>query len=332
MAEAVAPTPAAPAPNAPADAQAPADNTGAELAAKTKLKGGGAGKQVDELQRVERAKAADAAKAAVEAPTKRKYKQKVDGEEFEEELTDDEVIARLQKEKAWNKRQNELAKERRKLQDFYERNKKDPLSIVKEMYGVDPLELAQARLAEQYKKQFELQQLKPEDRIKAEYEEKLAAEQQKLKDMQAQIEAKEQEALEAKVLEETKSDFTAALESEGLPASWKALHEMAVVAKMALDNGLRLTSQQLAMEVRNRLESRDADLHKEVLGGLEGEALLKRFDPAVVKKIVQAVLAQQKASVKVPPAAPVKRDKPAATVIPAELKESQKRKMRLGIL
>lgn len=270
---------------------------------------------------------------APKPPSKRKYKLKVDGQEFEEELSDDDIAVRLQKEKAWNKRQNELAAERKKLEEFYSRGKKDPFAVMKEMFGVDGLTLAQQKLAEQYQLELKRQEMSPEERVREEYEAKLAEERAQREEIQRQIQEKEQAALEEQVFKDTESRFIAALEHEGLPKTYEALAEMAKVAKMAHEHGYELSDAQLAEEVRNRLEAHTDKLHKSVLSGLTGEALLKRFPEPVVKEIVKAVLARSKAAVTPPPSAPVKRAPvPKPRQEEAELTPGQRRKQRLGLL
>lgn len=270
--------------------------------------------------------------AKPQPPSKKKYRGKVDGEEYEEELSDDEVSVRLQKERAWRKRQNEFTSERKKLEQFYELGKKDPFAAAKELWGVDALELAQERLASQYKTELEQRNMKPEDRLKAEYEAKVKAAEEKAAALQQKMEEQEMQELEAKALETTQAEFTQALEAEGVPKSWKALAEMAHVAKLAHGEGYRLTPAQLASEVRNRLEARDNDLYNEVVGGLKGEALLKRFKPEVVKELVKAVLEQRKAATAVAPSAPVKREAAPKPSILEDLTPGQKRKRMMGII
>jgi hypothetical protein len=146
------------------------------------------------------------------------------------------------------------------------------------------------------------------------------------------MDAKETEALEAKALETTQAEFSEALQAEGLPKSWKALAEMAHVAKLAHQEGYRLTPAQLATEVRTRLETRDNALYDEVVGGLKGEDLLKRFKPEVVKELVRAVLAKQKQSKTLPPSAPVRRESAVKPVVSENLTPAQKRKALMGLI
>src|SRR5688572_3841920 len=81
--------------------------------------------------------------AKPQPPSEKKFKLKVDGQECEEELSDDELAVRLQKEHAWRKREGAFTSERKKLEQFYELGKKDPRTAAKELWGVDMLELAQ---------------------------------------------------------------------------------------------------------------------------------------------------------------------------------------------
>jgi hypothetical protein len=239
---------------------------------------------------------------------------------------------RLQKERAWRKREGAVTAERKKIQQFFELGKKDPRAAAKELWGVDVHELAQQQLAEQYQLELKNRNMSPEDKMKAEYEAKLEAAQAESEKYRTAMEAKETAAMEAEALETTKAEFTEALQAEGLPKTWKALGEMAHVAKLAQDHGYRLTPAQLATEVRNRIEARDNDLYNEVVGGLKGKDLLKRFKPEVVKEIVRAVLAEKKAATTQAPSAPVRRPAAVSPVVSAELTPAQKRKRLMGIL
>lgn len=300
---------------------------GLGLPAEVQAPKGGMSKQLEHLK----------PKAPVEppkpdAPAKHKFKFKVDGAESEEELTMDEIQVQLQKERAWRKRQNEVSAERKKFDAMRELGKKDPFAASKELFGVDAMELAQQRLAEQYQRELKMQQMSPEERLKTEYEDKFAAKQAEFEALKQQIAEKEQTELDTRVFQETEANFTKALNTEGLPKSYESLAEMAHVAKMALDAGYHLTPEQIAGEVRARLESREEKLHQSVLSGLKGEDLLKRFQAPVVKEIVRAVLSRQKAAAVPPPSAPVRRAPVQKQVEDAQLTPGQLRKRRLGLI
>ncbi len=244
---------------------------------------------------------------AVETPAqaaKRKYKQKVDGQEFEEELDDNEITARLQKGRAAEKRMQEAAQARKAFAEATEAWKKDPWTASKDL-GIDLEALAEERVAEKWRKKLEEGRLSPEEKAKRDYESQLQAAKQEAEQARKELSAKLEAEMDAKVFEETQSKFLSALQAEGVPKSYEAMKEMARLAKLNLKHGLDLTEAQLAAEVRNSLNGEKEKFHKGHLNVLDGDALLSHLGDPIVKKVVKAALAKMKAPVaQKPPEAP----------------------------
>jgi hypothetical protein len=81
------------------------------------------------------------------APTaaeKRKYQLKVDGQDIEEELSDDDIRVRLQKAHAVDKRFAEVANQRKQIEAALSQLKNDPAKALKEIAGLDLDEWAEA--------------------------------------------------------------------------------------------------------------------------------------------------------------------------------------------
>lgn len=256
---------------------------------------------------------------APKPPERRKYKLKVDGNELEEDLTDDEISVRLQKAVAAEKRMQEAAAIRKRWDTIVEFGKNDPIRAAKELWGADMSEIVQQRLADDYQRLRAEQAMTPEQKLQAEYEAKLQAAANEKAALEKQITDRQQAETDAKVLEQTKKDFVTALQAVGQDASYETLYEMAALAKLNLQQGLELTPAQMAEEVKTKVEGQREKLHKRVLGGLKGDRLLQHLGPEVTKEVIRATLEKQKgarAAAATPPPAkpkPVEVDKTPLT-------------------
>lgn len=222
--------------------------------------------------------AAEATEARKEAE-RRKYKLKIDGQEREEDLSDDEVSVRLQKALGAEKRMQEAAEYRKKFQAASEAIRSDPFAALKEAYGIDIEKLAEERLAQKYQEQL----LPENERKELEYKRQIEARDAQLKAIRDAEESKHQEAFNAKVLQETEAGFLTALQTSGLPQNYETLRMMAEVAKFNLEHGLELTPAQIAAEV----QSKASQTTQHVLKGLKGESLVKFLGPDVVKEVLR---------------------------------------------
>lgn len=113
----------------------------------------------------------EVAKAAKSA--KRKYKLKVDGEDFEEEFdasNEEEVVKALQLRKVANKRMGEKAQIEKDMRQLLEILKNDPDSVLQEL-GIDPDEHAKKRL----QRKLDEMQKSPEQKEKEKFEAELKA-------------------------------------------------------------------------------------------------------------------------------------------------------------
>lgn len=217
--------------------------------------------------------------AAIEAI--RNLTLKVDGKEIVEELPFDatpEMVEYLQKKlqlaAVSQKRMQEkaefekLAKSRESEMESFLNNLKDEsvLESVLAQLGHDPSKLAENILM----KEIEKAQLSPEQRelqeLKAEMERIKQAEESARKE----AELAQQRALEDKYAQDFDRDLNAAIDKFGLPSTPHIIREMSNLMRIALQNGLDASFEEVGQLVKEQ-----NDLHvREVLKGLDAETLM----------------------------------------------------------
>ena len=242
------------------------------------------------------------------APTpaeRRKYALKVDGQEIEEELTDDEIRVRLQKAHAVDKRFQEVASQRKQIEEALKTLKSDPAKALKEIAGLDLDEWAEKRIMERYQEAM----LPEAEREKAEMQRKLADYERQFEEQKTAAETAKQQAFEQQVFEQTEQEFLQAIDQMGYDKGFSRtvlLPMMADIAESALDYGVELTPSQMASEAGKRLEA----IHKRQVGGLKGDALLQFLGDDVVNEAIRAKLAKTKGATVTAPTPPPPVRKP----------------------
>ena len=246
--------------------------------------------------------------AAPKAPTqaeKRKYQLKVDGQDIEEELSDDDIRVRLQKSHAVDKRFAEVANQRKQIEAALSQLKNDPAKALKEIAGLDLDEWAEKRILERYQ-----EAMMPEaEREKAEMQRKLADYERQFEEQKTSAESAKQQAYEQQVFEKTEQDFIQAVETLGYDKGFSRtvlVPMMAEIAESALDYGVELTPSQMASEANKRLET----IHRRQVQGLKGEQLLKYLGDDVVTEAIRAKLAATRGSAAAPSTPPPAARKP----------------------
>ena len=247
--------------------------------------------------------------AAPKAPTaaeRRKYALKVDGQEIEEELTDDEIRVRLQKAHAVDKRFQEVASQRKQIEEALKTLKTDPAKALKEIAGLDLDEWAEKRIMERYQ-----ESMMPEaEREKVELQRKLAEYERQFEEQKTAAETSKREAYEQQVFEQTEQEFLQAIEQMGFEdkgfSRTVVLPMMAEIAEAALDYGVELTPAQMAAEANKRLET----IHRRQVQGLKGDALLKYLGEDVVNEAIRAKLAGVRGATAKAPTPPPPARKP----------------------
>lgn len=222
---------------------------------------------------------------------KRKYKYKVDGKEFEEELSDDDVRQHLSMSKAANKRFQEAATIKKQSEQLIRMLRENPEAVLDNpqiMGNKKFREIAEAYLV----KQLDEQMLTPEQRQQRDMEQKLRQYEQAEKQRKAQVEAEHMQKLEAHYMQDIESKIISGLNTQGIPKTPRTVKLMAELMSKNLQYGLDLEPQQLAEMVK---QDYLADI-QELFGATEADALLNLLGDNVSNKIRQADLKKLKAS------------------------------------
>jgi hypothetical protein len=258
------------------------------------------------------------APAAPTAAEKRRYALKVDGQDIEEELSDDDIRVRLQKSHAVDKRFAEVANQRKQIEAALSQLKNDPAKALKEIAGLDLDEWAEKRILERYQEAM----LPEAEREKAEMQKKLADYERQFEEQKTAAESAKQQAYEQQVFEKTEQEFIQAVETLGYDKGFSRtvlVPMMAEIAESALDYGVELTPSQMASEANKRLET----IHRRQVQGLKGEQLLRYLGDDVVTEAIRAKLAATRGpsaapSTPPPPARKPTTEAPRKPMTPAE--------------
>lgn len=217
---------------------------------------------------------------------RKKYQFKVHGEDIEEDLSEEEVKVRLQKEHASRKVWNESAQIKKAAQQLIEDLRRDPWAVLQDpAFGVNLEELAEQRLAEKYKAEL----MTEEQRKAYELEKQVKQYQEQDERRKQQAKSERQKQMEAQVYAQEEKRFLTAAEKHGLSKDMHTLAAMAEVALLNHEYGIELNEDQLAMEVLAREEKPLARIK-----ALKGDALLNKLGPDVVNEILRAKVAEFK--------------------------------------
>lgn len=328
MSEVATAAPSAPSTPAPSSTPAPVASSSAPSKAPASAKAEGTAPSKPSLgDQVGKKPEPAALEKPVEAMTqaeKRKFKLKVDGEEFEEELSDDDIRIRLQKDKAADKRLQEAAGERKKLAaalDFLRKNPKEALK----QFGHDFDKLAQEHIAQLYNRET----MDPAERERQDLQEKLKTYEQKEAERTKTEETQKQQAHREKVWSEMQEGFVQALDKVGYDkgfAKSTLLPIMADVQEAALEAGVDLSPDEVAHETTKRLEV----IHKKQMASLKGEALMKYLGDDAVNDIIHTKIRMAGLSPNAPAPAPAAPKEIAPE--PRVKSEKQYRNALLGVV
>lgn len=294
----VAATPSAPPPSAPAPSKAPTPVQNLGTSTPQPSKGNTQGNTAPSGKpdpSVPNSKLHEPDAPAKETPAqaevrkeieRRKYKLKIDGQEREEELSDDEVAVRLQKGAAADKRMQESAELRKQVNQLIEHLKANPFEALKH-FDVDVLALAQEKLAQQYQEST----LPPHEIEKLKLQRELDAERAKWKTLEDEKLEAETKATNEREYQQLYRTFDSALQKLSVPVNQTTLRLMAQTMKDAEANDLELTPEQLAAEVDAQVGGWTSSYLKD----LKGETLVKRLGPEVVREVLRTEVARVKA-------------------------------------
>lgn len=265
-----------------------------------------------------------------EAPKKnsRKFKLKVDGKEFEEEvnLDDDEYLTRhFQLAKASQKRMQEYSQLQKDVADFVKELKENPRKVLSDPnIGVDIKEFAamilEEEIANSQKSPEQLAKEKLEGRLK-ELEDERKAEKEEFKRQEFQ-------RLQQQAHDDYDRQISAALETTDLPKSPYIVKKVADYMLLALQNGVDASPADVLPLVRDEMVN---DL-KEMFGVMPDEVIESIVGKDVITRIRKKSIAKAKAQGT--PPAPLKsglKDTGTSTKKEEEVKKKMSFKEFLGV-
>jgi hypothetical protein len=210
-----------------------------------------------------------------------KRKLKVYGKDEEVDYSEEDIVRELQKGRALQAKQKEWRDGQAKAQRLFELAQSNPEAFLREL-GQDPDQWASKRLAQK----AQLGAMTDEERALHEAKQKLAhyeaKEKQQAEEQQKTEKAQKQQALVAN----NSKKFMEGLEKVGLPKSYETLYLMAETQKLAMDDGIEYTPEELAKETEHRVDQ----FTERYLGSLDGKALAKKLGPKRVQSILEASL------------------------------------------
>lgn len=264
----------------------------------------------------------------------RKLKLKVNGKEVE--MDEPEVLRRAQLAEAADQKFQEAAKTRKQMEEFVRQLKSDPLSILTNPeLGIDFKGLAEQYLGQELQRELmtpeqrELEELREFRRAQEE-----AAEQARQQEMTAS-QQREFQALQQRAAKEYDEKITEVLQQSNLPKTPRTVKRVAEMLYNAMEKGYELDINTAVDMVRGDFST---DL-TELVGGLDGEGIVKFFGEDVVKKLRKHDLAQlrklQEAAQSAAPQSPAQtfarqvRDEGVEKMKPDEWKEHLRKKAGL---
>jgi hypothetical protein len=228
----------------------------------------------------------------------KKFKLKVDGKEFEEELDlsdEAELTKRFQLAKAAQSRMAEKAHLEKSLEQFINLIRTDPMKVLSHPdIGVDVKKFAQ----EIINRDLEEQQKSPEQKEKEKLERELKEIKEKYETEKKQKEQDELTRLQSEQEEKITNEFVGALEAVKLPKSERAIRYMAEYSALALQNGYDVPAVKVAELVKDQMvkeytemlrQAPDEILEQFIDKDMEGRLQKRRL--ASIKKIPEAVAA-----------------------------------------
>lgn len=223
----------------------------------------------------------------------KKFKLKVDGEEFEKEidLNDESALAKeLQLSHAAKKRMEEAVATKRKAAELI-KQLDDPEAILRKL-GPKGLEIAEKFLFEKLK----MDSMTDQERKYYEMEMKIKDIEEREAKQREMIEKTEAEKKESEIGQKLQSTIIEAIEKTGLPKSPELVKRMAALYKKNLQYGLELSPDDLAQEVKGEVSgfvqsiAKDADAEK--LVALIGEDGVKKIQKYAIYKLKEKQQAQ----------------------------------------
>ena len=206
------------------------------------------------------------------------------------DLPEEEVIRGYTRAQEARKLAEEASVSRQQALHIIETLKTDPMSLITDpRFGLSE-EQATEMVEKFLLKEIEKEKLTPEQRRIKELESRLQAREEAERKVR---EAAEQEQLSrenAQYLAKVSAEFREAMGKYDLPLTTETMRRMAHVKLVALSRDIELDAADVAAEVAASYEGE----HLGIFKNLEGESLLRRLGPDLLKKINEAQVRQYK--------------------------------------
>lgn len=209
----------------------------------------------------------------------RKHKLKVDGEEIE--VDEEELKRGYSHQRAANKILQEGKLARKQAEEFISMMK-DPEKFydTAKKLGHDPRLLSEKYLASQLEDEL----MDPRDKELRDAKTKLKQIEDMERMQKEQVEKQRNEALKAKFAKDYSDQFVAALQESGLPPTKPMVAEMAKYIARSAEIGFKMTAAEAAQLVKEDVQQS----YQRLVGGLEGDTLLKLLGEDVANKLRKA--------------------------------------------
>lgn len=213
------------------------------------------------------------------APMKKKFKLKVDGEEFEEEidLADEERIRKeLQLSRAAKKRMAEANEAKRKAYEIVQAFEKDPETMLKRM-GPKGREIAEKFLLGVIQEDM----MSPEEKERQSKDARLKAYEEQEERAKTEAQEKVLQEKERAYAQQFQKLIIDALEKTKLPKSPALVKQMAGLIQKNMQYGLDLTPEDLASEIMTDKQQ----LIRSIFSEADGDQILQLLGDEVANKI-----------------------------------------------
>lgn len=258
---------------------------------------------------------APATPPAPAAPAKKAYKFKVDDQEVTEELTDEEVLQRLQKHKGADKRFQEAAEIKRQTERFYQLMKEKPLDMVEKIHGPAAREMMEKHLWAKIQRE----QMNPQERELLETKERLQTLEQEKKDFAAKQQQEQFEKLKQQHATNFDKEIRDALTANGKPVTKYAYARVAHYMLAAMNEGRQLSAKDavplMDTDLQSDLRGMFESVNEDQILGLLGDSVAEKLRKADLKRVRGGNL----------PATPPTPPKPKEEKKPLDPRELEKR-------
>lgn len=247
------------------------------------------------------------------APAKKSYKFKVDDQEITEELTDEEVLQRLQKHKGSDKRFQEAAELKRQTERFYQLMKEKPLDMVEKIHGPAAREMMEKHLWAKIQRE----QMDPQQRELLETKERLQTLEQEKKDFEAKQQQEQFNKLKLQHAQNFDKEIKDALAASGKAVTPYAYKRVAHYMLTAMNEGRTLAA-------KDAVPLMDTDLQADLRAMFETtneDNILQLLGDPVLEKVRKADLKRVRGGNAAPTPPPVQKKEEKKPLDPRELEK-----------